>query len=125
MIYIEGQRLPRRVQLIRRIIGFSVKKRLGEDQIKIFEATWRRDYPWLDTFFVESMACDAGLSRNTLLNRLPSLTWVVQLDYGIYATCIDSMQAYGKMLRETDGRHRDHTQWSTGVSGLSPLKKVG
>jgi hypothetical protein len=124
-----------------------VKRRLTEEEIRAFDAIYRltasdRGY-CLDTFFVESMAYDAGLAYSTLLRRLPSLPWVVRLDYGKYGSCVSSMQAYGSSLRgENDARHRDHThtqerdplgrfapgnteKWSTGVSGLSPLKKVG
>jgi hypothetical protein len=77
---------------------------------------------YLDTFFVESMACDARLARSTLLNRISRLPWVVRLDYGIYGSCVNSMQAYGEGLRENDRRHVDRTCWSTSVSSLSPTK---
>jgi hypothetical protein len=72
----------------------------------------RDAYPPLDTFFVESMAYDAGMSRRTLQNLLPTLAWVKRLDFGFYGTCVSSMRAYVESRRQNDRRHIDRTAWS-------------
>jgi hypothetical protein len=130
-----------------------VKRRLSEEEIRIFDEAHRVLYsghqPFgsenhrpqfatsLDTYFVESMRADiamggATISRATLLHRLPGLPWVVRLGHGEYASCSSSMQAYGKWIYENDGRRHDHATQErdplgrfTAVSGISPVRKMG
>jgi hypothetical protein len=86
-----------------------MRRNLSEFEISQVDKTHRETYAPLDTFFVESMGAQAGLSRRTVQNKIYNgeADFIRKLDGGRYGSCASSMAAYGQMLQQKD-RRRTH-----------------
>ena len=82
-----------------------MRRNLSSFEVAQIDRLYSESYS-LDMFFVESMACLAGISRGYLQNLIysGSASFIRRLDCGHYGTCASSMVAFGEMLRENDQR---------------------
>jgi hypothetical protein len=100
-------------------------KRWPDDQIARHDAYLGERFPDCDTFFVSSMAAQAGLNERTFRNYLrtdPTLNFVRRLESGEKGTHSDSIHAWAE---QRNNSRRQLPTWQTNFVREVHVTEVG